>query len=965
MTNYTNAYPSANNASDITRTAIIAQAEEDAAASAAAAAASASAAAASAATAGSTASASVAAVAAQQATSIAAVQSQQTTSVNAVSAQQTTSVNAVSAQQTTSVNAVAAQGTTSIAAVEAEGDTQVARVQATSGQGFSTYADTTAGLAATSSGGYFGTIETGEAASINVYLDNAGSAVFKNAVPSNKGARDLYRFGKLRYDTQIAEGEHNVANLQLSSSFTLGGGATIDSDGYITLPASATLTSQQWSTAAAIDPTQSWYGKVVVLGAPGTPSDITIEAYWNAGATVFAAANTTTNPFPGVYEQTWINTYNGGLNARPNFQWKITNASASTIRIRKPELYTTDSEFLPVGISYDAHLPAPSSPPQLDLEFWRKWPDADRFLRHNLERQITLAADSVNGSSGNSGTSRNSPKDTLAGLGTPAADAVIGLRRNSTFREMLPVYNGSNILGINVMEYDYGAQGNPFPKVSAFTAISNGAWTAAGDGTYNYTFTSDAAVTQGAGSNRIASNGYDYIPVIEIDTTISTTTPIAAVNQLTFVANQAAVVATAGTCFVESLGSNQWKAHIRPSDDQPPGTRYTYEVVTRYVGAWFGSGMTARDGALAGITLQGASYGYGALAAPIRFVGDRLIWAGGLTTHSAVVFGGKITRDLTWAKGGPELNAMTFYSTSPTGVSWEWSDGWSIETYSPFYAHTSGSQYSRGVVRNRIMTYGRRANGALKGEGIAYAQTDNILAEYNYVRGYQRGLNPSTSTSASIVRYNIFRECGRVDCPEEFYENIVQVENISDPSSVNNRNMRCIQQSAVGSYARRNLFYAKTTTNALADYTVNMYGQDPKGDISRNVFLLDGGNVNIVTETTNVPVDYTADYNVILHCAGSITCAISGIGTVTGWESYLSTTSQDANSLYIDLRDDPRGVQAVYVDPENGDFRYANTDVAERVQAFCAANSVGPRRVPYAWPTELSVDDIAQLLYNL
>ena len=86
--------------------------------------------------------------------------------------------------------AITDQEALSVAAVATEGDTQVARVAATPGS--TMYADTTAGLAGTASGGYFLVAGSGETVA-TVYKDNAGVAEIQEAYPSVEYVADVDR----------------------------------------------------------------------------------------------------------------------------------------------------------------------------------------------------------------------------------------------------------------------------------------------------------------------------------------------------------------------------------------------------------------------------------------------------------------------------------------------------------------------------------------------------------------------------------------------------------------------------------------------------------------------------------------------------------------------------------------------------------------------------------------------------
>ena len=84
------------------------------------------------------------------------------------------------------------------------------------------------------------------------------------------------------------------------------------------------------------------------------------------------------------------------------------------------------------------------------------------------------------------------------------------------------------------------------------------------------------------------------------------------------------------------------------------------------------------------------------------------------------------------------------------------------------------------------------------------------------------------------------------------------------------------------------------------------------------------------------------------------------------WAAYLAANpTLDQHSMYVDLSADPRGIQALFVDPINGDFRWAQTDVARRCAAFCKTNNVGPAAVTSRWPLVPTVDEAVRLISGL
>jgi hypothetical protein len=50
------------------------------------------------------------------------------------------------------------------------------------------------------------------------------------------------------------------------------------------------------------------------------------------------------------------------------------------------------------------------------------------------------------------------------------------------------------------------------------------------------------------------------------------------------------------------------------------------------------------------------------------------------------------------------------------------------------------------------------------------------------------------------------------------------------------------------------------------------------------------------------------------------------------------------------------------MDPANGDYRWAQTNVALAIKAYCEANNVGPDWTLTQWPTMPTVDEAAAML---
>jgi hypothetical protein len=143
-----------------------------------------------------------------QATALAAIAADEASALAAIEAQETTSVAAVVAAQDTAETAVDALVTQAEAA---ETNAEAARDSLIAAAGI--FADTTAGLAATASGGYFWVPSAVAEESYILYLDDAGVAVEKKRLPSATAFTSLAVTGVADAEYAIQDGNGNAAML--------------------------------------------------------------------------------------------------------------------------------------------------------------------------------------------------------------------------------------------------------------------------------------------------------------------------------------------------------------------------------------------------------------------------------------------------------------------------------------------------------------------------------------------------------------------------------------------------------------------------------------------------------------------------------------------------------------------------------------------------------------------------------
>ncbi len=595
-----------------------------------------------------------------------------------------------------------------------------------------------------------------------------------------------------------------------------------------------------------------------------------------------------------------------------------------------------------------------------------------------LLRAVTVAIDSVTGSESNPGTIAL-PKRSL---NQPAPDgSVFGLYRGSLFRESLPSFSSlGNPQDILVEGLSVGSAAN-LPLISAFDPAPNGSFVSNGDGTYSYLWIP---------TETLSNDGYDNVYVVETNTATEAATPVASrrrlvdANVLSTISSQGVVAAWAGSALIlppgtgagQSGSTTQWKAVIHPSDSLAPGSgAYRYEVVSRVSPALWYTGNTFGDGSMSGLQLVGSSFGYGPLAGPTTFAGDRLMVAHG-TTHNAVLGGGSLQRSVFYEAGDSQSIMLAWYANDASGLSWNMqnclfyaqSPG-GITPPAFVIAHSgSGGPYARGEIRSCAFIGGRLANGELGGSVFAPHNATSTLMDRCYSYGVGSVLDEAFYAGTEIER-SVFQQGGNVFMPGSFHDNVVALESFADPTNMNNRGTQACVILDSATTVQCNLFWLHpdNTSGLASDNQAQFFnGNGYAPNVTRNIVVLDApatGVANYANFGANASLP-TMDYNLVIQVGG--TFAVNFPGSAS-WADYVANSGHgtDQHSLYVDLRGDPRGLQAVFADPAHGDFRWAQTDVASRCAAYCLANHVGPATATSHWPVVPTVDEAVKTLSTL
>ena len=586
------------------------------------------------------------------------------------------------------------------------------------------------------------------------------------------------------------------------------------------------------------------------------------------------------------------------------------------------------------------------------------------------DQQTTLAVDSVNGNDANAGTLYE-PKLSLPQ--TLASGDVLGLYRGSSFRASLSLGGEATSHGIVVQDLTLGST-KTLPRFSALDPVPNDSFTSNGDGTYSALWT--------ATNNPLDATDQGRPFVVEINTTDEITTPMAARHSLAVLTNQGAVASTVGSCFVlppgtgsgQSGSTTQYKAIIHPS-----GTlaNYRYEVTARsWAANWDAGGYGGGDGAMSGVSVFNGSHGYG-LDGPQSFVADTLVLSHA-SLHHAVFGSGSLQRSVFYEMGVDNLDnsggntaiQFVWYTNDGTGLSFDTRRCvfYAVNGNYPasFLAHTGGNNYARGDLSDCAFVGGRIADGSLRGAAIQYNNVASGTINRVFVQGYADAL--LLNVQPIEVENCVFRQIHEVQVTSNFHDNIFAEESASIPGSYNNYPL-ALFMAANGASATNNIAWAHGLPTGV---TFDLYSSGisfapnvTAATIQRNVIILDpdpssptAGTYAYFPSGASATAGFSMDYNLVISTAKGGFATNGGAGNTDSWTAYQAAyPALDAHSMFVDLSGDPRGLKAVFADPANGDFRWADTEVGAQCEAFCEANNVGPATVTTHWPTVPTVDE--------
>jgi hypothetical protein len=560
------------------------------------------------------------------------------------------------------------------------------------------------------------------------------------------------------------------------------------------------------------------------------------------------------------------------------------------------------------------------------------------------------------GSYANDGLSAESPKPTIADLGNllsaisgDASSMNVLLERNSLFREeFTPVSK----LKLSSFERRPGGK---LPKITGMDVFRN--WTASPGRAGLF----EANVHH---SIELSSPQYSYIMVAEIDTVLEKINPVTAVRYLELVNSIDAAASKAGTYYTADLTSNPARVVIHPTSGTPGESRYRYEVSTRRfnLNGYYTDDVTYRD-----LFLQTSGNGYGMLGGGDKTIAKNIIFQGG-GTHHFVIKSGIIDSSvfLPGPKGLKDRVAAIYYDPQGVGNVNKLTNATFYDIPTTVYTHTNGSDNHHSFSIDKVFAFGDSTDAR---QGFSANDTDSLTITNSYTENYPTGfygVAKNLQISKSIFRSTNQSAIEIID-PKRFASQI-QLNNILIKTNGNDQNQNgdqgWVAYGVRSPYLNtsvtisNSIIHARSTWSKTTYPAVTLFQVNGMLNATKNIFICDVNDSRnvMITRADNSggkgsSVNVNSDYNVFILLRGSsfhwqVEPNNDRESSILQLEQWQALTGQDKHSIILDLRSNPLGLKAIFVDPDNGNWSLSSGNLADRVRAVGAGMSEPPLFYP-------------------
>ncbi len=534
------------------------------------------------------------------------------------------------------------------------------------------------------------------------------------------------------------------------------------------------------------------------------------------------------------------------------------------------------------------------------------------------------------------GTSSFFPKKTIAGT-APALKKTsdingfvkLGLKTGDIFEETLVT---SYPIAVNT--FSEHTIGNDF-------AILNGTKEFA----YGWIKEPGAAVTfhqsiayngfVGYGINSIGQ--YSFIYVYEIDKELEKTAPYTARKLLVFLSDTTAVENTPGSFYTPITNQNPIPVYIHTSDGNSPNynNKYRYEVTVRD----FGINSTYQpNNHFENLWVRGFGGGIGMLPGGDNSYYNKIIFGPGAGIHHLLARSGTINHSL-FLPGAKNTNtfALVFYDTEGLGRHCTVKNSIYLDIPMPLYMHTSGGTNYGAVEMDSIVGF---ADSLTKSPFVYTSNNDSVLLNSIYADGYISGYNYGNARYCAI-KNAVFKDVQFGIAYNNSYNPINSIiENVFIKTKGIDFTSGIIVQDRTTLHLKNSIIQVTNNDNSSGSSLKGAFVSGSANNIvaSKNIFICDVGiDKSIAAATTNTNNGIASskdswDNNVYILLKGNtIQWLVTNPSTNTGstvvssFEAWQKQSGQDAHSIFFDLRNDPRGLKAIFEDPENGNYDLATT----------------------------------------
>ncbi len=454
-------------------------------------------------------------------------------------------------------------------------------------------------------------------------------------------------------------------------------------------------------------------------------------------------------------------------------------------------------------------------------------------------------------------------------------------------------------------------------------------------------------------------NGYDNIYVVEVTKDIKVAQPFSSRKYLKIAADEAEVESTPGSFRVTGY-SNPYKIQLHPTNSVSPNLNPLYDF--RITDTVYNIRVLAGQNTdVSNIVFRDASGGYGPLAMSGKI---RRVVAQGGSTHIAVIGG---EADLEYCAflnsmlgGGQGSLGLVVYSAVIADNVNRLKNIRFFDNGKAFYSHASSGADAESLIVERFHCYGTYGKSDVFIEVVNHR---NFSIDKSYCEGV--GIAVTPCYGQNLVKNSVFK----ADNGIVYIQGVDKTTNLTVQNCLFVVKQNFCQSASTICNIQRNIIYVKdsigsrvfpansSTSVIVNHYNFNIVIIDAVGEaIFNSVWLhADGSGDGIFGS----PKTVVANNNVYIKLSGTCFWQIrnNADGSTQNFNTWKTQSGLDQDSLYFDLSADPLKLKKIFVDPDNGNWTFTNSDEAIAIQAMGAGMTGLVTSYPVRPTYEQATDD--------